>query len=131
MGAPERMTAAELREAQAHHARTGRWPWETAPADPTSALGNPPNLSPSEAESQQSIVAWWRANVAETDARLLHVPMGSRSAPQRAWDARMGAVAGTPDLLLMLPGERGVWVELKCADGTQSGAQQDFERSCG
>jgi hypothetical protein len=125
----ETWTAAQARE----YFATGRAPGAASPEVAKTKhppLDNPPAEGVSEFDLQREVVSWIRAHVDPADCQVLHVPMGGRSAMDRLYDAAKGAVAGTPDLLLMRAGGVGGWIELKRPDGgRQSEAQRAFEQS--
>jgi hypothetical protein len=76
----------------------------------------------------RSIVHWLRAVLPA--AEVLHVPNAPRSAVAGARLKGLGLRAGAPDLLLMLPGGQGLWIEVKAPKGRLSPAQHAFADRC-
>jgi hypothetical protein len=96
---------------------------------------------------QRSLVAWWRSCVKDGHHGFLFaVPNGAKrsakqgsvntDAPPAYWLLHEGLRAGVSDLVLMLPGGRSVFIEVKI-DNTlltnktyQTEQQQEFEAVC-
>lgn len=82
-----------------------------------------------EAKHQAALVAALRFKwsvIPDTKLRpiIFHVPMGgSRDAREGANLKTQGALAGVPDLCLMLPSGKVVWIEMKAEDGCLSNVQ--------
>lgn len=121
-------TIEQFREYQ----RTGREPGETPAADAAAGKPRPPRdpLEPTESEFQRALVEWFGWAVDSRDAKLIHVPNQRPDRVERMFLAAMGVEPGAADLLVMLAGGRGAWLELKTASGRQSAAQRDFAALC-
>ena len=81
-----------------------------------------------EARHQAALVAalrrCWKDLPDEKRPVVLHIPMGgSRDAREAANLKVQGALAGTPDLLIVLPNGEVTWIEMKAEDGVVSGTQ--------
>jgi hypothetical protein len=78
-----------------------------------------------EAGIQRQIVDWVRA--VAPDILIFAVPNGSqRTASGRPANAVYGMVSGAPDLALVLPMGRMLWLEVKSSKGRVSDAQLHF-----
>lgn len=82
---------------------------------------------------QVSCVTWFRLRFAKLALLLVSIPNGAHlKNGSRAWKklAAEGAVAGAPDLLLLVPsGDYGfLCVEMKTEKGRQQKSQKEFER---
>lgn len=90
-----------------------------------------------EAKHQAVLVAALRAKwatIADTTLRpvIFHIPMGgSRDAREAANLKVQGALAGVPDLCIVAPCGRIIWIEMKAHDGrvstTQSKLHEHFK----
>lgn len=56
----------------------------------------------------------------------LHIPMGGSSASHRYRSKRLGAISGTPDLVVCHPSGRTYWVEVKAKNGRVSAHQREM-----
>lgn len=82
-------------------------------------------LSPSEDMLQASIVIALR--VRYRDAIVAAIPNGGlRSKAEAARMQRTGTRPGMPDLVVILPGGRTCWLEVKTRDGALSAAQSEM-----
>lgn len=85
-----------------------------------------------EAREQARLVAALRCKWSVIDDLALrpvifHVPNGgSRNAMEATNLKTQGVLAGVPDLVLVLPRNRVIWVEMKAADGRRSKSQVDL-----
>lgn len=60
---------------------------------------------------------------------IFHIPMGgSRDAREAANLKTQGALAGVPDLCVVLPCSKTCWIEMKARGGMTSGAQHTLHR---
>lgn len=87
-----------------------------------------------EAKHQAALVAALRKtwNTLPEGVRpvIFHIPMGgSRDAREGANLKTQGALAGVPDLCIVLPGSRIIWIEMKAEDGSLSKVQIDLHAS--
>lgn len=88
-----------------------------------------PRAHPEE-DLQRAIIQHWRLR-GNPKALLIHVPNGEvRSKRTGAKLKAMGTVAGTPDLLALMPDGRCGWIELKASGNYQSPAQKAFQAHC-
>jgi hypothetical protein len=78
---------------------------------------------------QKQIVNYLR-HVLHGSAMVLHIHNNPRSAIDGARLKQMGLVAGAPDLLVVLPHNKGVFIEVKTDKGRVSEAQHSFSFSC-
>ncbi len=74
---------------------------------------------PSEALECQRLIDYLRAR----NIRFAHVPNEATSRTQRIKNARMGASAGVPDYLILLPSIT-LWIEMKKQKGGRVSAEQ-------
>lgn len=77
-----------------------------------------------ERQIQRSIVSWARR--VAPDARTQHVPMNQSSRVAGAIMKGDGAQAGFPDLIVIAPGGKTLFLEVKTKSGKLSEAQKDF-----
>lgn len=78
--------------------------------------------SATEEETQAAIVQALRIQYPR--AIVAHIPNeGRRTIGEAMRQARLGLVAGMPDLVVMLPGGLTIWMEVKAAGGRRSKAQ--------
>ena len=87
-----------------------------------------------EAKHQAALVAvlrkTWYGLSEEVRPIIFHIPMGgSRDAREGANLKTQGALAGVPDLCLVLPQGRIIWIEMKAEDGSLSKVQIDLHAS--
>lgn len=76
-----------------------------------------------EAREQARLVAGLRRKWAQTDCQavVFHIPNGgSRDAREASNLKVQGVLAGVPDLCIVLPGGRTIWVEMKAKAGRVS-----------
>lgn len=81
-----------------------------------------------EARIQAAIVEWIRT--VSSDLVVFHVPNGGKrgkaDAARLKW---IGTLAGVPDLVIITPGARVRFIEVKTPDGSLSPAQRDIRES--
>lgn len=78
----------------------------------------------SEREIQTSIVKW--ARMVAPDARTIHVPMNQSNVVAGALMNAAGAVKGVPDLIVIAPGGKTLFMEVKTIEGRLSPDQKKF-----
>jgi hypothetical protein len=81
-----------------------------------------------EDQIQAAIVNWLRTVL--PGAIVLHLHNNPRSKVDGARLKAMGLVKGAPDLLVCLPGGRGVFIEVKAPKGRVSPEQHGFSFAC-
>lgn len=87
-----------------------------------------------EAKHQAALVAalrkHWSLIKDETlQPMVIHIPMGGSRDQKEACNLRTaGATAGTPDLTIIMPDGKIIWVEMKAESGVISGSQLVFHR---
>lgn len=97
------------------------------------ALQNPPGRPKiAEHDLQAQCVKWFRMQYPNMGKLLLSIPNGAQLAKgARGWKRleREGAVAGAPDLILLVPsGDYGfLCIEMKTQKGRQRQSQKSFE----
>ena len=77
-----------------------------------------------EREIQSSIVKW--ARLVAPDARTIHVPMNQTTEIAGALMNAAGAVKGVPDLIVIAPGGKTLFMEVKTPEGRLSPDQKKF-----
>jgi hypothetical protein len=77
---------------------------------------------------QRGIVNYLRAVL--PNAIVLHIPNAPRSKITGARLKGLGMLKGAPDLLVCLPGGRGVFLEVKSEKGRATPEQKDFAGAC-
>ena len=78
----------------------------------------------SEREIQSSIVKW--ARTVAPDARTIHVPMNQANNVAGALMNGAGAVKGVPDLIVIAPGGKTLFMEVKTIEGRLRPEQKKF-----
>lgn len=81
-----------------------------------------------ESKFQEQIIQTLRLN----KITVFSVPNGARLKITQAWKAkREGMISGVSDLIILLPGAKTIFVEIKNPNGKgrQSSAQKDFEQT--
>lgn len=81
---------------------------------------------------QQECVIWFRNNygLKHHNPRyvLFSVPNSGKDKKEQLYKKNTGMLAGVADLILLLPNEKCVFIEMKTAKGTQKEAQEAFEK---
>ncbi len=86
-----------------------------------------------EARHQAALVAAlrrrWNLLPDEYRPLIFHIPMGGSRDPREASNLKIqGAMAGVPDLCIVLPCGECCWIEMKAEDGSLSGTQVALHR---
>jgi hypothetical protein len=81
-----------------------------------------------EANVQKHLVSYLYATL-PSDALIIHIPNGLGKISMRAGvqAKAMGLMAGVADLMVLLPGPKCIFIEVKNEKGRQSPAQKAFE----
>ena len=89
-------------------------------------------IEKSESRIQQEIVFWFRNNYCtklnEPQCAIFSVPNEGKNAKEQSSKIATGLMSGVSDLIVLLPGMRVLFVEVKDSKGTQKPRQIDFER---
>ena len=91
---------------------------------PRGAFGIDCGRKVTEREIQTSIVKW--ARQVAPDARTVHVPMNQTNRIAGALMQQAGASAGVPDLIVIAPGGKTLFMEVKTPIGKLSPDQKAF-----
>ena len=89
-------------------------------------------IEKSEARIQQEICIWLKNNYGtklnNPQCAIFSVPNEGKNAKEQASKIATGLMSGVSDLIVLLPGMRVLFVEVKDARGTQKPKQKAFER---
>jgi hypothetical protein len=89
-------------------------------------------IEKSESRIQQEIIFWFRNNYCtklhEPQCAIFSVPNEGKNAKEQAAKIATGLMSGVSDLIVLLPGMRVLFIEVKDAKGTQKPKQKIFER---